>query len=82
MLMMDTTQTPVRINAAATIATMTELLRTFVFLCVEPVGLPIAEQDVSKGGPQSRGLCKNAGGPKRWMVKGMVPERLLEETLK
>jgi len=75
--MMYTTQTPAKITAAATIATMTELLSSLVFLRVELVPLPFAEQGVSKGAPQSRGLLKNAYGPKCCMDGGMVPESLL-----
>ena len=39
-------------------------------------------QGLSKGSPQSKGLLENAEMPKRWMVKGMVPERPLEERLR
>jgi hypothetical protein len=61
---------------------MTELLSSFVFLRVEIVPLPFAEQGVSKGVPQSRGLLINADAPKCWINEGMVPESLLEEIFK
>jgi hypothetical protein len=84
MFMIDTTQTPVRISAAATIATITELLSTLFFFDLLPVPLPPPEQEISKGVPQSLELLRNAAAPKAWIfcIEGMGPERLLEETLK
>lgn len=79
---MVTKQTPVRITAAATIATITEVLRTLAFPGAEDDLAPL--QGVSKGGPQRKGLLENADAPKCCMVatSGMRPERLLNERSK
>ncbi|KAI4315331.1 hypothetical protein L6164_028153 [Bauhinia variegata] len=84
MFMMVTKQTPARITAAATIATIAETLSTFVLPGTVCDLVPFAEQGVSKGAPQRNGLFENADEPKLWMVgrRGIGPERLLNDRLK
>jgi hypothetical protein len=83
--MMVTKQTPVRITAAATMATIADTLRSLVFPGGEDGDLvQFAEQVMSKGAPQRKGLLENAGAPKCCIVaiSGMTPERLLNERSK
>jgi len=82
--MMVTRQTPARITAAATIATIAEVLRTLVLPGDEGDEAPFTKQGVSKGRPQRKGLLENADAPKRCMfaISGMKPDRLLNERSK
>ncbi|KAJ0727629.1 hypothetical protein HanRHA438_Chr07g0292801 [Helianthus annuus] len=68
-------QTPIKINEAATMATIVETL-SFGLLDSEFVESP--EQDWSNGAPHSSGLLENAEELKLWIGNdGIRPDKLL-----